>query len=326
MKTPTLTQQVRILFNDNGYKKPIGNTSPREDLPHYFLHRNFMNEQDLLIIFNTKRCKYQCYFCSLPLKSSEKWISGTSIISQFLYVLNCVKHSLSVLERLTFSNEGSILDTSTFDSEALTLIISSTCEIRSLRRIVLETRLEFLKVSYLDMLKSSNPNIKFNILTGFETLDSHIRDNILYKRESLDTFLKGLDVIGSRGLELTAYVLFKPSPEMSDSDALFEANRTIDFLKTECDTRSIPLSIRLNPMYVAMNSRWAKKASNTKDYLAPRLTDVFSLAVQKRAQGIPIYIGLSTEGLSNPWGTYKSREDFSKDLLLEIIRFNHTGV
>src|SRR5262249_55826707 len=147
VRTPlALEEQVRQLYQDFGQRKPMGTSSPDPTRPHYFLHRTFLSEHDLLIIFNTKRCRYQCYFCQLPAKSSKSFIPGDDIIAQFAYVMDEMKHSLSVLDRLTFSNEGSILDPDTVPTSSLLAIATGIRELRLVRTLVLETRLEFVDV------------------------------------------------------------------------------------------------------------------------------------------------------------------------------------
>jgi len=321
-ETMSLEAKVMRLYNEFGQRKPIG--QPAEDTrhPHYFLHRTFLGEQDLLIIFNTKRCRYQCYFCDLPLKSTRAWVTTEDILAQFEYVLDELKHSLSVLDRLTLSNEGSVLDIDTFPEDAMLTIARCAKELRRIRTLVLETRLEFVDPIYIKQVKEADPRATINILTGFETRDPYIRDEILYKQESLDMFLGGLDKVGESGADLTAYVLYKPSPNMTDKDAFIEAEDSINYLVEQCRRRGIPLTVRLNPMYAARRSRWAKIARTTPEYKPPRLSDVLRLAVKKASEGVKIYVGLSTEGLEEPWGNYIVREDYSQELLKQAILFN----
>lgn len=319
----TLQQRIKRLYLQYGLSKPMGVSAEDPSQPHFFLHRRFFDDQDLLIIFNTKRCRYKCHFCNLPSKSSIKPISLTHILDQFEFVLNELKHSLGVINRLTISNEGSVLDEDTFPRDALIAIADCTRELKALRTTVLETRLEFLSKEYIDEISSANPKVQIDILTGFETLDQQIREEILGKRESIDLFINGLDNLSRTISSLTAYVLFKPSPYMTDKDALSEAENSIDFLRYNCEKRGIPLAIRLNPMYAAKGSNWFERALKYKDYQPPRLSDVIELAERKRAEGIKLYIGLSTEGLDDPHGTYKAREDFSRDLLKKAITFNY---
>jgi len=82
--------------------------------------------------------------------------------------------------------------------------------IPSVSRIVLETRIEFVTEDNLSEIQSTSPRRPSLIsLTGFETCDPHIRDHVLVKHESLDTFMEHLDIIARRRASLTSYVLFK---------------------------------------------------------------------------------------------------------------------
>jgi archaeosine synthase beta-subunit len=312
-------EEVKRLYQTFGQRKQMGDASRSPKLPHYFLHRRFIEDQDLLIIFNTKRCQYQCHFCELPAKSSRTPISGEDILAQFMFVMNELRHSLSVLTRITLSNEGSILDTDTFPKDTLLSIAECINEIRLIRRVVIETRLEFVEVAYLKGISSACPRARIDVLTGFETLDEDVRDRILYKCEPIPSFLTGLDRVAQSGCDLTAYVLFKPSFEMSDEEGCAEAERSIDFLADNCRRRGIGLTVRLNPMYVARGSVWAMNATG-KNYKPPRLSDVLAIAIKKRSEGIPIYVGLSTEGLDE--GNYRSREDFTPALIKQVKLFN----
>src|SRR5689334_7871628 len=156
---PRVANEVRIkeLYNQFGPRKLMGQGSQDPRKPHYFLHRTFFGEQDLLIIFNTKRCRYQCHFCQLPAKSSRVLIPEDDIVAQFEYVMGEMKHSLSILNRLTFSNEGSVLDGDTFPQDALLTIARCVHELRLIRTLVLETRLEFVEPAFLSRIVAAAP-------------------------------------------------------------------------------------------------------------------------------------------------------------------------
>lgn len=316
-----LSDKIHQLYRTYGPSKQMGNSTSDPQRPHFFLHRNFLGEQDLAIIFNTKRCQYQCNFCALPYKSSVNWVETESILAQFESVITEIKHSLGVLDRLTIANEGSVFDERTFSTEALFEIIKSVTRLPRLTKIVMETRLEFVDTKRLQELKTMSGK-KIDILTGFETLDEHIRENILGKREPLESFQLGLDRIAACESELTTYVLLKPSPHMSDAQAISEAERSIDYVAENCNQRNIPFTIRLNPMYVAEKTSWARLAKSLKDYKPPKLTDVIALADKKKSEGIKVYLGLTSEGLSDSQNTYRGREDFSTKLLKQAIIAN----
>lgn len=242
---------------------------------------------------------------------------------QFEHVVDELKHSLSVLDRVTISNDGSVLDTETMPPAALLAIARCVKELRRVRTLVLETRLEFVEPRIVREINKSVTKVRVNILTGFETLDSYIRDEVLGKEETLTEFEAGLDFVAEAGVDLTAFVLLKPSQTMTDSEALTEANASIDYLVKRCQERCIGLTIRLNPMYAAKGSGWAQVALDTPQYKPPRLSDVLRLAFQKAKEGTRIYVGLSTEDLDESWGSYRTREDFSRELVRQAILFNN---
>ena len=110
---------------------------------------------------------------------------GDCILAQFGYVVEELKHSLSVLDRITLSNEGSVLDARTFPQSALLEIASCISELRRIHILVLETRIEFVDPVFVRRIMKRAPRVMVDILTGFETLDSRIRDEILGKKLSL---------------------------------------------------------------------------------------------------------------------------------------------
>ncbi len=316
-----IADHVQKLYNDYGQRKEMGRPAPGLDVPHFFLLRTFLGENDLAILFNTKRCRYQCHFCQLPDKSSKTFIAAEHIVNQFTHVMEEEKHALSIIDRVTLANEGSILDTDTFPTDALLAIAGGIHQLRRTRTIVLETRLEFADAKTILEITNRAPRAQIDILTGFETLDQRMRDAVLFKRESIGQFKQGLDVVEQTRSALTAYVLFKPDYAMNDAEAYEEADRSIAFLVDECGQRSIPLTIRLNPMYAAEGSVWTQKA-RAAGWQPPRLTDVLLLATEKRKQGIPIYLGLTAENLADEiTGTYRAREDFSPALEKVAILF-----
>lgn len=321
-KPTALADHIARLYEEFGQRKEMGASAPALDRPHYFLLRTFLGDNDLLAILNTKRCRYRCAFCNLPDKSSRTWVSDESVIAQFRHIADECRHALSIVDRVTLSNEGSVLDPETLGPRALDEIVRSIGGMRRVRRIELESRVEFVRAERLRELRLLAPRAHFGILTGFESADETIRTRVLQKKEPLTLFRAGLDEIATAGASLTAYVLYKADPSMTDDDAFDEALASTLYLEEQCESRSIKLAIRLNPMYVASGSRWAEVAIATPTYRPPRLTDVMKLAEEVAARGIDVYIGLSTEGLADGTGTYLAREDYSSSLIKWVKQFN----
>lgn len=317
-----MKNEVRSLYRTFGPPKSMGVDPIDNAHPLFFLVRQFLDEVDLAILFNTKRCRYQCRFCALPAQSSRRWIEEDKVLAQFLYVINEAKHTLGVLDRLTIANEGSVLDFDTFPRGALEKIISAAEEILGIKKIVLEIRMEFVKNEVLEDL-SDRTRRKLAVLTGFETLDSEIRSAILGRSQDVSLFEAGIEILARNNTDLIAYVLYKPHQLMTDAEARVEASNTIDFLAIACERNGINLTIRLNPMYAAKGTPWYIEAMAAGDkYSPPLLSDVIELADEKRARGIPVYIGLTSEGRAPDNATYKARPEHKKDFLKKAIAMN----
>jgi radical SAM enzyme (TIGR01210 family) len=306
-----MKEKTKYLYERFGQRKPFAFSTTDHKRPKYFLLRTFAGDVDLLVILNTLKCRYNCAFCELPQASSGEWISGSNIIAQFGYVLKEVKHALSILDRVTLSNDGSILDESTIPRETILTIVCGINELRRVHTIVLESRLEFVNKDVIQQIQEAAPRARINI-----------RNKILRKSESLEEFLAGLDRVAECKTDLTSYIIYKPAPDMTDSEAFIEAEKSIDYLVDQCQRRSIRLSIRLNPMYCARYSVWANLAKTARNYKPPRITDIMKLAEKKVQEGISIYIGLSSEGLEEVGGSYTYREDYTPHLIGVMKLFN----
>lgn len=78
-------------------------------------------------------------------------------------------------------------------------------------------------------------------------------------------------------------------------------------------------------MYVAHGTHWARRVDRMADYRPPRLSDIVALADRKRGEGIAVYLGLTSEGLSDEDKTCRARKDFTRGLLKHAIVMNAGG-
>lgn len=310
-----IVNETRLLYKKYGQSKPMN----FEKELCYFLQRNFKGEQDLLIIFQTSPCYSHCKFCNL---SNRVKCNGIGITNQFYYVINQLKHSLSVLDRITLSNNGSILDSRTVPFSELLNIIKSISLIRNISTIVLETDLRYINITLLKELQSYAGDMKINILTGFETLDEEILLNVLGKNRKKSDFEQKLDIIAECNCDFTAYILYKPTQDMNDNEAYIEAKQSALYLINECEKRKVQLTLRINPMFAAVGTEWAQKALDSSVYSPPHISEIFKLALELNDK-VPTYIGLSTENKDEKWGSYRIHSDVTQELLIEMINFNH---
>lgn len=257
--------------------------------------------KELFLAFYTKKCNWsRCTFCSLPSVSSPTQVDPYHIMSQALFVFDSVnKEELNQVRRIFISNNGSILDQDTMPLDVLDHI----CELAYLHCpllevICFETRYEWIKKSMLEHFidnfqfwhhlygglgfrEKTNP-VKVQISCGYETQDQHLRNNILnkgYPEEIVQQSFRLCSEVYTKTrapILFDKYVLLKPALGMTNSEAIDESVQTISHLNELGKYFNVPISIRLNPTYVAKNS-YNHKVFEEKLFSPPTLEDVINV-------------------------------------------------
>jgi len=307
--------------SQTGARRPMVANGPPSSLIYHLL-RKYRQEVDLLLVLRTPRCWYNCSFCDLPVTSRSFEVTPDEIYEQIRSAIRLYADALDVIDRISVSNNGSVLDARTLPEQALTNILQMANGLPSVTRIILETRPEFVVEPLAMLLRNSAPRLIIDYLIGFETLDDSLRNRVLRKGQSRQAVLDCLDVISlDSKAAATFFILLKPSLDHTDAEAVKETQASILWLSEACEQRGVNMSIRINPMYIDARTQWGKQALKGS-YRPPRLTDALELAQWAEKCGVPAYIGLSDEGLAGPEQTFRAREDYSKALLHQAIFHN----
>jgi hypothetical protein len=233
---------------------------------------------------------------------------------------------LGLFDSLTYSNEGSTLDETTLGPAALLAIMADAGQMRQLRRIRVESRLELAKADRLFALREAigkhANKIDLGVLIGFESQDPAVR-SALGKPEAHDETRQGLNEIAIAGASLATYIMYKPLPWMTNVEAVDEAIASAAFLQDECSKRDIPLEIRINPAYIGQGTQQAETVSENPESLVEHtdLRGAMRVAQWCRDSGIfGTYIGLSPEG--NALSSWLDHPDYHQRLEDMSIAFN----
>lgn len=291
--------------------------------PILSLTRQFMDRFELLVLFLTKRCRYQCSFCTLPSRSSIGTVWTEALVAQLRTALNRAGEDLPRVTQVAFGNEGSILDEKTMALKQLATLVNMVRDLPRLRHYSLETRFEFVTPSTLDAVRSLIGNCSLTIKTGLETLDEHTRQVILSKRLDLGEFERGVVLLGSRGVRLSCYVLVKCHPTDDDVSGREKAIETCRYVKDLCSRNGTPLLLRINAMYAAAGSPWAAAARHA-GWTPPSIFDIADVMAAVRDATTPVYAGLFEEGLSELGGSMEARADFDKTAFDLLFAYNKT--
>ena len=140
---------------------------------------------------------------------------------------------------------------------------------------------------------------------GYETQDERIRNGVLRKGLSEETFQRVAELLAAKDVRLKAYVLIKPDASLSEAQAVTEAVRTLKHLRDTGRRLGLEVAAHLNPTYVARGSA-LEEEFRLKHYQPPRLWSVVDIVSRLEGQGLAIHVGLDTEGLAVRGGTFRN--------------------
>ena len=306
--------------------------------------------KEIFLTLYTKKCSWsQCSFCALPTLSSPTQVDPDHILAQARIVFNALREDeLNKVRRLFISNNGSVLDQDTMPAD----VMDHICELAylncpSLEVICFETRYEWIKKVTLEHLignfqfwhylyreigiRRSEYPVKVQLSCGYETRDPYLRNNILNKGYPEEIVSQSFKICSDVGIDtgnsvlLDKYVLLKPAPEMTNEEAVEEAAQTIAHLTGLGQCFNVPVSIRLNPTFVAKNSHLHKHFKE-RNYAPPTLKDVVKVLHICHTKNIKsrIFVGLNDEGLGVKGGSFKRRSKTDGLYYKALTEFNFT--
>jgi len=264
--------------------------------------------RELVLSLYTKGCRYaRCSFCSLPaLSAGEAAVSARDIRAQVDHALDSYPAKmLAPVQRVSVFNSGSVLDQRTLPTSALWHLFERLPELANLKLVCLDSRAEFIEAWELDGLLRRLDGIGLEVAVGYETQDERIRNRVLRKGLSEKTFQGLCALLASKGARLKAYVMVKPDPSMTERDGVEEAVRTLRHIAALGGSLKLAVCAHLNPTYVAKGSR-LEREFRTRDYSPPRLWSVVDIISRMEGAGLPIQVGLDTEGLAVRGGTFRN--------------------
>jgi radical SAM enzyme (TIGR01210 family) len=295
------------------------------DQPLSVVMRKVFGVPELIVVFYTKRCRYQCTFCTLPSASAYSDVSSESIRGQLAAALEFAASELPAIRQVSLGNEGSILDEDTFSRDQLRHVLLTTCaRFPAVEEVVLETRAEFASESVLDELVELVSPRRLTLKIGLESADAQVRERVLRKKMDLREFEEVVWSLGRRGIGLASYVLVKADPSHSDADGRADAVATCTYLKELCASSGTRLTLRVNAMYRAEGSGWATWA-HERDWTPPSVFDLAEVMYAVADEDVHVFAGLSEEGLATVDGHFEARSDFEPWALATLEEYNRTA-
>lgn len=265
----------------------------------------------LFLVLYSQACRWsRCLGCNLPSKMSRGHVPFDRLMAQIDHALlgDDVQSRRAEIRKVIASNNGSLLDQSTFSSTALMYLIARlNSNLPALRTLSLETRPEYVEMAELEFLsrglaEGPCPTI-LELAIGFEAFDDRIRNEVFDKGLPLAAFERLVQKVAPYGYHLKCYFMLKPVPGLSDDDAVADIADALDYLDGLALEYGVALNMHLNPTYVARGTP-LEAAYHRGEYSPPRLSDLARAALHGRGKSVSLYLGLSDEGLAVEGGSF----------------------
>jgi hypothetical protein len=91
-----------------------------------------------------------------------------------------------------------------------------------------------------------------------------------------------------------------------------------------CAKHAVPLTLRINSMYKARDSLWAR-AADASGWRPPSIFDLATVMLAVQEEGVEVFAGLYDEGLATEDGHYEALPDFAAWALAGLEQYNQTG-
>jgi radical SAM enzyme (TIGR01210 family) len=277
----------------------------------------------LMIVLKTKGCEYAhktggCTVCGF-LNHAEPGITGEKIIRQLDFAL--AAYDLSDVEEIDILTLGSFLNDSEVSETTRLAIMERLAKIRHVKRVSIESRSEYVTVDKIKTLKQvlgEDKILEFGI--GLESADDYLRNKVIKKGLSKQSFEKTVAKAKEAGANLLTYLLIKP-PHVSEEEAITDAVQSAAYVFRTAQKINEPARVAFEPVFVCENTH-LENLYNQAQYRLLNLWSVVEVILRAHRYGC-IFVGLSDENLSLERMPY-SCPQCSKKIVNEIENFNRT--
>ncbi len=296
-----------------------------KEKPLFHWYVDISSGKELIFALYTRPCRYgRCAFCALPnLSLGGEAVSAQNIDKQVDYVLSqYTREQLDLVSKVSIYTASSSLDQECLPTRSLIYLILRICDFPNLKTVSLETRPEYVEEWELKALMNIlGSEVKLEVAIGYETYDPELRNNVLGKGLSIGSLHRLMKILSDNKVSLKAYVMLKPHHTLSEEEGIIEANNGVKELHDLGEEYNVPVSIHLNPTYIAEGCRLTSELID-HGYEPPELSSIIEVLKKAREYKMLIYAGLDDEGLAVQGGTFRSTGLNIKKTVKAILAFN----
>jgi radical SAM enzyme (TIGR01210 family) len=270
----------------------------------------------LVIILRTRGCSWAlssgCSMCGYINDCDRDPISYEDILYQFGQAIDIFANSGHEIVKIFTS--GSFLDDNEISQDAQFEIISRIDD-DNIKKLIIESRPEFIKPDKLDEISSIYNNIEIAI--GLESANDLILKYSINKGFKFKNYLTAANIINDSGLSLKTYLLLKP-PFLTEKESIIDAVESVK----KISENGLGGTISFNPVHI-QNYTLVERLWHRQEYRPPWLWSV--VEVIKRAKPL-----INARLISAPTAGGKSRgphncQDCDAKVLQAINDFSLTN-
>lgn len=270
--------------NEKNFLTDVISTEPRKG----FLNGKYVDR--LVIFMRGTGCSQVkeiggCTFCGFynATNLGEK-INDKHYIEQIKSTINDDKIDFSKYKTVCLYNDGSLLSEEEMSFDVLINIIDILNNIKSVEKIVIESRVENITEEKLIKIRQATDK-EFEIAVGFESANPLIRDLCVNKSFSSSTFEEKVKYCSTYNVNLIPLLMIKP-PFLTEREAIEDLVNSLKYLE-QFDIKRIDLELPTVEENTLTYDMWIRNM-----YKPIKLWSVIEILKRRDKLGltIPVYI------------------------------------
>lgn len=252
----TKTNSKRIIVNiheliKKSKKFEIANFNPNQ-IANYSIGTCYINKitsKRLIIYLRSKGCEWSqtdfggCFMCG-HFHGTSKGLAFEKGI--FVEQIRAILKEVEILDFpvVCIYNAGSLLNHDEVPEEELLTIFQIIGSFPHIRKIIIETRPEYVDLEYITLLKKALNNCILEIGIGLESADDNIRDLVINKGFDFKEYLKAIKILKQCNVKILTYLTVKHLFQ-TNIESIEDTMNSIKLLEGLTDAISLePLSIQ----------------------------------------------------------------------------------
>jgi radical SAM enzyme (TIGR01210 family) len=278
----------------------------------------------LMVVLKTQGCEYArktggCTVCGF-LNHADENIGEVEIIAQLDYILDTVDFQREEVKEIDLLTLGSFYNDNEVSAHARQALIQRIARLEGVKKVSIESRAEYITAEKLKQTKALVNGKIIDLGIGLESADDHIRNKVIKKGLTRESFENTVGKLKDTGCNLLVYLLIKP-PALTEKDAIEDAVESVKYVFATAREYGVNARVAFEPVFICQNTH-LETLFLTDQYRLVNLWSVVEIIIRSHHYG-HLFIGLSDENLSMDRMPNSCHKCYNT-IVAEIETFNKT--